>query len=123
MVSMLQTLSDNLATAAERVGRRVVAIRARRRIPSSGILWRDGVVVTAQHTIQREEDIVITLPDGADVPAALVGRDPGTDLAALRLAPTTPPPRPPDVSPPGAIPAGIPGLAPRSPRPGPPGAP
>jgi len=106
MVSMLQTLSDNLATAAERVGRRVVAIRARRRIPSSGILWRDGVVVTAQHTIQREEDIVITLPDGTDVPATLVGRDPGTDLAALRLGPTNVPPGALDVAPLEAIRAG-----------------
>ena len=106
MVSMLQTLSDNLATAAERVGRRVVAIRARRRIPSSGILWRDGVVVTAQHTIQREEDIVITLPDGTDVPATLVGRDPGSDLAALRLAPTNVPPGALDVAPLDAIRAG-----------------
>jgi S1-C subfamily serine protease len=104
MVSMLQTLSDNLATAAERVGRRVVAIRARRRIPSSGILWRDGVVVTAQHTIQREEDIVMTLPDGTDAPATLVGRDPGTDLAALRVAPTNAGPL--DVAPLDAIRAG-----------------
>ncbi len=88
MVSMLQTLSDSLAGAAERVGRRVVAIAARRRIPSSGILWRDGVVVTAQHTIQRDDDIVITLPDGSITPATLVGRDAGTDLAALRVAPS-----------------------------------
>ncbi|PYP94056.1 MAG: LuxR family transcriptional regulator [Gemmatimonadetes bacterium] len=86
MGSTLQMLSDNLAAAAERVGQRVVAIKARRRIPSSGILWRDGIVVTAQHTIQREEDIVITLADGMTSPADLVGRDPGTDLAALRLA-------------------------------------
>jgi len=87
MVSTLQALSDSLAGAAEGVGRRVVAIGARRRIPSSGILWQDGVVVTAQHTIQREDDIVITLPDGSTAPATLAGRDPGTDLAALRLAP------------------------------------
>jgi S1-C subfamily serine protease len=86
MVSTLQALSDSLAGAAEGVGRRVVAIGARRRIPSSGILWQDGVVVTAQHTIQREDDIVITLPDGSTAPATLAGRDPGTDLAALRLA-------------------------------------
>ena len=88
MGSTLQMLSDNLAAAAERVGQRVVAIKARRRIPSSGILWRDGIVVTAQHTIQREEDIVITFADGTTSPADLVGRDPGTDLAALRVAKT-----------------------------------
>src|SRR6201984_1523526 len=106
MGSSLQTLPDKRAAAAERVGRRVVAIRARRRIPSSGILWRDGVVVTAQHTIQREKNIVITLSDGTDAPATLVGRDPGTDLAALRLAPTNAPPGPLDVAPLEAIRAG-----------------
>ena len=89
MVTMLQTLSDNLASAAEGVGRRVVAIKARRRIPSSGILWRDGVVVTAQHTIQREDDIVITLADGTTSAGELLGRDPGTDIAALRVAKTS----------------------------------
>ncbi len=88
MASMLQTLSDDLAAATERAGRSVVAIHARRRIPSSGVLWRDGLVVTAHHTIQRDENITITLADGTATQATLVGRDPGTDLAALRLAQT-----------------------------------
>jgi S1-C subfamily serine protease len=86
---MLQTLSDDLAAATERAGRSVVAIHARRRIPSSGVLWRDDLVVTAHHTVQRDENITITLADGTATQATLVGRDPGTDLAALRLAQTT----------------------------------
>jgi len=85
MASVLQTFSDDLASAVERAGRHIVAIRARRRIPSSGVLWRDGVVVSAQHTIHRDEDITVTLPDGSTSQATLVGRDAGTDLAALRL--------------------------------------
>lgn len=89
MASMLQTLSDDLAAATERAGRSVVAIHARRRIPSSGVLWRDDLVVTAHHTVQRDENITITLADGTATQATLVGRDPGTDLAALRLAQTT----------------------------------
>ena len=89
MVSTLQTFSDDLAAAAARVGRHVVAIAARRRIPSSGVVWRDGVVVTAQHTIQRDEDIVITLADGTESAATLAGRDAGTDLAVLRLSAPT----------------------------------
>src|SRR5439155_1434191 len=86
MTSALQTLSNDLAGAAERVGQQVVAIRARRRIPSSGILWRDGLVVAAQHTIQREDDIVVTLSGGETMKATLLGRDLGTDVAVLRLA-------------------------------------
>lgn len=84
--SVLESLSDDLASATERAGQSVVAIHARRRIPSSGVLWRPGVVVTAQHTIRRDEEITVTLADGATVGATLVGRDPSTDLGVLRLA-------------------------------------
>lgn len=81
---VLAALSDDLATAVERAGRSVVAIHARRRIPSSGLVWRPGVVVTASHTVTRDEDISLTLPDGSTAPATLAGRDETTDLAVLR---------------------------------------
>jgi S1-C subfamily serine protease len=83
--STLVALSTELADAVERAGRWTVAIHARRRIPSSGIVWRPGVVVAASHTIRRDEDISLTLPDGTSVPVTLAGRDPGTDLAVFRL--------------------------------------
>jgi S1-C subfamily serine protease len=83
--STLVALSNELADAVELVGRSTVAIHARRRIPSSGIVWRPGVVVAASHTIRRDEDISLTLPDGKTVAASLAGRDPGTDIAVLRL--------------------------------------
>jgi S1-C subfamily serine protease len=44
------------------------------------------VVVATHHTINRDENITVTLPDGTTVPASLAGRDPGTDLAVLKLA-------------------------------------
>lgn len=81
----LAAFSDELADAVERAGRSVVAIHARRRIPSSGVLWRPGVVVSAHHTVRRDEDVTVTLPDGSTVQADVAGRDPGTDLAVLRL--------------------------------------
>jgi S1-C subfamily serine protease len=83
--SSLPTFSNDLANAVERAGAGVVAINARERIPSSGVLWRDGVVVTAAHTIKRDGDITVMLPDGRTVPATLVGRDTSTDLAVLKL--------------------------------------
>jgi S1-C subfamily serine protease len=83
--STLQALSDDLAAAVSTASSSIVAIHARRRIPSSGVIWRPGVVVTAHHTIQREDNIKVTLADGTTVGATLAGRDPSTDIAVLRL--------------------------------------
>lgn len=83
--SAVLALSNALADIVDRVGRSVVAINARRRRSSSGVLWRSGIIVTAEHTISRDAEIRVTLPDDRTVTATLVGRDPGTDLAVLRL--------------------------------------
>jgi serine protease DegQ len=85
--SVLETISNEFAAAAEAVGPSVVAIYARRWMPGSGVVWRPGVVVTADHNIRREEDITIVGADGKTTKADLVGRDPSTDLAILKLAP------------------------------------
>jgi S1-C subfamily serine protease len=87
--SSLTELSSQIAGAVETAARAVVAIHARRRIPSSGVLWRDGVVVSASHTVRRDDDISVTLPTGESVPATIAGRDPTTDLVALRLKAAT----------------------------------
>lgn len=85
MSSVLSDLSQELARAAENAGPSVVTVHARHRLPSSGIQWRKGVVVTANHTVRREEDLSVQLHDGKRVTAKLAGRDPGTDLAILKL--------------------------------------
>jgi len=82
----LQSLSNDLAAAVERAAPAVVAVHARRRLPSTGIHWQPGVVVTAEHTVRTAEDITVTMADGRSLPAVLAGRDPGTDLAVLRVA-------------------------------------
>jgi S1-C subfamily serine protease len=83
--STLQELSSQLAGAVETAANSVVAIHARRRIPSSGIVWRDGVVVSASHTVRRDDEIPVTLPSGESVVAKVAGRDSSTDLVALRV--------------------------------------
>jgi S1-C subfamily serine protease len=50
------------------------------------VLWRPGIIVTAEHAVRRREEIGITLPDGRTTSATLAGRDAGTDLAVLKLA-------------------------------------
>ena len=82
---VLESLSNDLAGAVDRAGQSVVAIHARRRIPASGIHWRPGIIVAAHHTIQREDDITVSLADGTTATATLAGRDPTTDLAVLKV--------------------------------------
>jgi S1-C subfamily serine protease len=81
----LVALSNDLANATERAGQGVVAIHARHRVPSSGIHWQKGVAVAADHTVRRDEDIQISLPDGRTVAGMLAGRDPSTDVAVLKF--------------------------------------
>lgn len=86
--SSLSAFSDQLANAVERASRSIVTVAARPRQSASGVLWQAGnevVIVTADHVVEREDDIAITLPDGRQARAALVGRDPSADLAVLRL--------------------------------------
>jgi len=85
MPSALLALSNNLADVVEQVGHSVVTVQGRSRLSSSGVHWRSRIVVTADETIKRSEDITVTLPDGRTVPATLVGRDPSTDIAVLKL--------------------------------------
>ena len=78
-------LSDAMADAAERAGSYTVLVDARRRFPASGIAFAKDMILTAGHVVEREEDIKILLGDGKELTARLVGRDPGTDLAVLKL--------------------------------------
>jgi serine protease DegQ len=83
--SIADSLSNELASSAEQVGRSVVAVHARHRIGASGIQWRKGVIVTVDHAIRREEEARILLGPETSVTAIVAGRDPSTDLAVLKV--------------------------------------
>ena len=85
MADVLQTLSDSMAGAVESAGKSIVQVAARRRMPASGVVWSaDGIIVTSHHVVEQEDKIRIGLPDGSNVGATLVGRDPNNDIAVLR---------------------------------------
>jgi S1-C subfamily serine protease len=85
MAEVLSKLSEDLAATVAEGGHTVVRVEARDRLPASGIVWSaDGIIVTAHHVVERDDNITIGLPDGQSVAATLVGRDPTTDLAVLR---------------------------------------
>lgn len=84
-MATIRELSDGIAAAVRSVSSAVVTVKARRR-PSSGVVWSEELVVTASHAIHREEGVTVVLGDGTERAATLVGRDPSTDLALLRVA-------------------------------------
>lgn len=84
-MSDIQILSDGLTAAVEAASASTLTVDARRKFPASGIAYAADLVLTADHVVTREEDIRVGLPDGASAPATLAGRDPGSDLALLRL--------------------------------------
>lgn len=77
--------SNQLSDAVEKAASAIVSINARRRRSSSGVHWRKNLIVTADHTIQQDEEITVVLPDGQSVQATIAGRDSTMDLAILRL--------------------------------------
>ncbi len=85
MSNVLVTLSNEFAQTVDRASKYVVSVHGHARMSSSGVLWKPGVIVTADHTVRRDEDLRVTLPDGRTVTAELAGRDPGTDLAVLKV--------------------------------------
>jgi S1-C subfamily serine protease len=89
MSSQLIELSDALAQATQNAAASAVAVHTESRGSSSGVIWRAGVIVTAEHALRRDEEIHVTLPDGRVAPATLAGRDPSTDLAVLKCAEAT----------------------------------
>ena len=86
MSTELIDLSNALARETDRAAASLVAIHTEARGSSSGVVWRTGIIVTAEHALRRDEEIHVTLPDGRVVPATLAGRDASTDLAILKCA-------------------------------------
>jgi len=85
MSNVLVELSNAMAAAAEKAGASTVLVNARRRMSASGIAYAADLILTADHVVEQEEGMTVTLPDGSMLGAKLAGRDPGSDLALLRL--------------------------------------
>src|SRR5438045_9610272 len=92
-MSSLKDLSNDLADLVDKSSKSVVRVDARRGRAGTGIVWDSGLILTANHVVEQEEDIEVVV-DEKSAKATLVGRDPGTDLALLKVdgltAPTMP---------------------------------
>jgi S1-C subfamily serine protease len=86
----LTDLSSALPDLVASVAPSVVAVRSDRS-RSSGFVWRAGLIVTADESLSEESAFSVTLHGGSTVAAHLVGRDPATDIALLRVDTDLPP--------------------------------
>ncbi len=87
--TVLADLSTQMADAVERAGRSTVLVNGRQRYPASGIATAPDLVLTADHVVERDEDIGIVTHDGTEGKAKLLGRDPASDIAVLRVSGVT----------------------------------
>ena len=83
-MTTVMDLSNALAGAVDRAARSVFAVHGRPRLPSTGVHWRPGLIVTASHTVEPDREVALTSLDGRTLSAQVAGRDPGLDIAVLR---------------------------------------
>ncbi len=82
---LLSMLSNQMADAVERIGLALVMVNGRQRQAASGIVYAPDLVLTADHVLEREDNLTIQTHDQRTLAAQFVGRDPSTDLAVLRV--------------------------------------
>lgn len=57
---------------------------------SGFVIDPDGYVVTNNHVIEDADEIMVNFVDGSSLPAVLIGTDPKTDIAVLKVTPPSP---------------------------------
>ncbi len=95
---LLDAYSRAVTTAVERVAPAVVSVDVRKRgaqVPrspaqagtGSGFVFAaDGLILTNSHVVEDASEIEVMLPDGRQRGADLIGQDPDTDVAVLRIS-------------------------------------
>ena len=91
ILAPLQSLSSACVGLVAKVATAIVSVNSRRS-RSSGFIWRPGLIVTAEEALTGEGEIAITLAGGKTLATQLVGRDPTTDIALLRMERSGPDP-------------------------------
>ena len=85
MSSSLLEFSNEIADAVAQAGKSIVTVLEGGREGVSATVWRDGVAVTAAHTVRGLDEVTVLLPSGTKTKARVAARDHGTDIATLEV--------------------------------------
>ena len=84
----MSTEIENVSTALEGIvaglAPSVVSVISHR-MQASGFVWRPGLIVTSDEGLAEEGEVHVTLPGGERVAAQIVGRDPSTAIALVKV--------------------------------------
>src|SRR6202521_3920837 len=83
-MATLKDLSNDIEALVEKASKSVGRVDARRGRAGTGIVWDTGLVLTANHVVEQEDDIAVVVDDKS-TKATLVARDPATDIALLKV--------------------------------------
>jgi S1-C subfamily serine protease len=86
MENVLNSFSNSLADAVARAEQSVVSVMPRGRRGISGVVSSVDHVLTIAHVLEGDDGLRVRTPDGRMLEAKLLGRDPGSDLALLKIA-------------------------------------
>jgi S1-C subfamily serine protease len=82
--NLLSALSTALEGVVAKARPSVVSVHSRRS-RATGLVWKQGLVITADEALADEGEIAVKLADGTSRPATIAGRDHTTDIALLRV--------------------------------------
>jgi len=89
----VQQLSDQIANAlaevAQRVQRSLVVVHNGRHGAGAGVVWRKGGYIVTNHHVVARGRVTASLPEGGELPARVVAKEPELDLALLQVESTS----------------------------------
>lgn len=99
-LSHLDSYSRTIAEVVKKASRSVVNIKVKKPqqmvahpgmpqqpfMTGSGfVIKKEGLLLTNHHVVHMAQEIMVTLPDGVEVKASVLGADPATDVAILKV--------------------------------------
>ena len=82
----LVSFSEAIEGVADKVSQSVVSVRSRTRGIGSGVVWTtEGRIITCSHLVRKLDDVEISLSNGKSYPAKVLGNDPYSDIALLKI--------------------------------------
>ena len=85
----LLSLSEEIERVADNVSRSIVSVHSRNRGNGSGVIWNvDGHIVTCSHVVGELDEVEVSLSNGKRYRAKVIGNDPYSDIALLKIEAT-----------------------------------